>query len=65
MTEIIVAPEYTEAEASALMGLAKQTLRAYRARGTGLPYIKRGSRVFYRKSDVHEYVKGKLIIPGG
>ena len=64
MTEVVkVEPELTEQEAAAMMGLSVHSLRTYRVRGTGIPYIKRGHRISYRVEDVQEYVKGKLIRP--
>lgn len=64
MSETKVDYQLTPSEAAALMGLNVSSLTAYRSRGTGLPYIKRGGRIYYRQSDVMDYVKGKLIIPG-
>lgn len=64
MSETKVDYQLTPSEAAALMGLDVRTLTAYRSRGKGLPYIKRGSRIYYRQGDVMDYVKGKLIIPG-
>lgn len=64
MTIIKVEPEYTEREAADLLGIQPQSLRAQRSRGSGMPYIKRGTRVFYRQSDVHDRIKGQLVMPG-
>lgn len=59
--EIVVPPEYTEAEVAALTGLRRQTLRAYRCRKVGIPYIKRGNTIAYRQSDVHAYLQGERV----
>ena len=59
--EIVVPAEYTESEVALLTGFAMQTLRAYRCRKTGIPYIKRGNRVFYRKADVHAFLEGQRV----
>lgn len=59
--EIVVPPEYTEAEVAALTGLARQTLRAYRCRKVGIPYIKRGNTIAYRQEDVHAFLTGQRV----
>lgn len=42
----------TTEEVSALLFLAKGTLRNWRARRQNLPFIRAGRRVFYRRADV-------------
>jgi DNA-binding transcriptional MerR regulator len=59
--EIVVPAEYTEAEVAALTGLRRQTLRAYRCRKVGIPYIKRGNTIAYRQDDVHAFLQGQRI----
>ena len=63
MNTITVPLELDEHEAAAAMGLSVHTLRTFRYRGTGIPYVKRGTRVSYRKDDIDEYIKGKYIVP--
>ena len=61
VNEIYVEPEYTEAEVAALTGFAPQTLRVYRCRRKGIPFIKREGRITYRQSDVHAYLLGTRV----
>lgn len=63
MNTITVPLELDEHEAAAAMGLSVHTLRTFRYRGTGIPYVKRGTRVSYRKDDIDEYIRGKYIVP--
>lgn len=66
MSKKIVTTEayLTTEETAALVGLSKDTLKAYRSRNKGLPYIKRGGNIYYRQSDVVDYIRGKLVVPG-
>ena len=63
MNTITIPLELDEHEAAAAMGLSVHTLRTFRYRGTGIPYVKRGTRVSYRKDDIDEYIRGKYIVP--
>ena len=63
MNTITIPLELDEHEAAAAMGLSVHTLRTFRYRGTGIPYVKRGTRVSYRKDDIDEYLRGKYIVP--
>lgn len=37
------------------LGIAPITLQIWRSQGIGIPFVKQGTRVFYRLSDVHDY----------
>ena len=37
------------------LGLAPITLQIWRKQGVGLPFVKQGTRVFYRLTDVQDY----------
>lgn len=37
------------------LGIAAITLQIWRSQGIGIPYVKQGTRVFYRLSDVQDY----------
>jgi predicted site-specific integrase-resolvase len=63
MNTITIPLELTEQQAAEAMGLSVHTLRTFRSRGTGIPYVKRGTRVSYRKEDIDEYLIGKYIVP--
>jgi hypothetical protein len=52
--DIALPIQVAEALDTSLMGLAQM-----RYRGTGPKFIKRGSRVLYRWSDVSDYLDGK------
>lgn len=63
MNTITIPLELTEQQVAEVTGLSVHTLRTYRARKSVLPYVKRGTRVTYRKEDVDEYLRGKYITP--
>lgn len=58
-----VPPEVTEKVAAEMIGVTPGALRKARARGTGMPYVKRGHAVRYRLEDVKNYIKGTLTRP--
>jgi len=47
---------YTDAEAAALLNIAVQTLRQWRAQAEGIPFVKLGSSVRYRAKDIRAYL---------
>lgn len=53
----------TDTEVSAITGLAVQTLRKRRLRREGPPWLKIGSAVRYRLSDVEAYLEANRIDP--
>ena len=53
----------TDVEVSAVTGLAIQTLRKRRLRKVGPPWLKIGSAVRYRLSDVEAYLDANRIDP--
>ena len=58
----------TPKEVSEMVGLSISTLRDYRsARGQhyGPPFLKYGSRVFYRLSDVLSWIDARVTYHGG
>jgi hypothetical protein len=45
----------SEAEAGAFLGVSPHSLRDWRSRGVGPPFIKAGRRVVYRRADLEAY----------
>lgn len=45
----------TTAQLAKRLGIAAITLQIWRSQGIGIPYVKQGTRVFYRLSDVQDY----------
>jgi hypothetical protein len=43
-------------EAAARSRLAKQTMAIHRLRGTGCPYVKLGSRVYYYRDELDAWI---------
>jgi len=50
-------------QAARMLGLAVQTLRNYRCRRTGPPYVKVGRSVRYCRSTLSSYMKNHMIDP--
>ncbi len=44
-------------DAAELLGLAPKTLRNWRVRGFGPPFLRLGSRVKYRESDLQRFLE--------
>lgn len=56
----------TEADAAAFIGLSDATLRSWRARRQGPPYVRVGGRaVRYLLSDLIEWRQRHRVTPGG
>lgn len=52
----------TPAEVAEMLGVQEQTLTAWRARGRyGLPYIKIGRRIRYRRADVEAWLQERTF----
>jgi len=53
----------TEAEAAARLTAKVQTLRAWRHRQTGPPYLKLSGKIRYRVSDIDEFIETSRVVP--
>ncbi len=51
----------TPEEAARHLKMAKQTLARWRVEGTGPPFVRLGTRIFYRRSDLHAFVAGRVF----
>jgi hypothetical protein len=54
---------YSEQEVSSITGKPVQTLRNERHRRTGIPYVKWGKSVLYRKDDIEVFLSQNRINP--
>ena len=54
---------YTEEEFAALTGISKLTLKTWRSREEGPPYVKLGRMVRYSHKTVMQYIDGKTHSP--
>jgi|TARA_B110000902_G_scaffold61930_1_gene73160 hypothetical protein len=55
-----------QASAAAYLGLKPTTLQDWRTRGTvQLPYVKMGSRVFYRQADLDLFLESRIYTHTG
>lgn len=52
-----------EAEAAPLVRQNPRTLTVWRSQGKGPRYVKLGRKVFYRKSDLRDFVRAQTIDP--
>lgn len=50
----------TDVEAAAYLRHSPSTLRSWRCLGSGPPYVKLSGRVFYRQSDLDEYIEQRI-----
>jgi hypothetical protein len=55
---------WSEEHTAELTGLTKQSLRADRHRGTGLPYVKFGNRIRYSADHVLAFIAAHTVTPG-
>ncbi|PXW34064.1 UNVERIFIED_CONTAM: hypothetical protein DES50_102689 [Williamsia faeni] len=54
----------TETEVAQWLGMSTESLRADRARGVGLPFIKLGlRRIRYSADDVRDYLTARTVVP--
>lgn len=51
----------TGREAAEILKLSEQTLRIHRIKGGGVPFVKIGRNVRYRKSDIIDYVNARTF----
>lgn len=50
------------AEAAKRLGIAEQTLRKWRSKGSpSIPYVKLGSLVKYRREDIDEFIESSTV----
>jgi predicted DNA-binding transcriptional regulator AlpA len=61
---ILDEPLLPEDEAAREVKVKKQTMAAWRNRGQGPAYVKIGRLVFYRASDIREFVLSRVMRPG-
>lgn len=52
-----------DAEAAEILRQRTQTLAAWRCEKRGPPYVKIGRRIFYRRSDIAEWLGKQLHVP--
>jgi hypothetical protein len=50
----------TTAQLAKRLGIAAITLQIWRSQGIGIPFVKQGTRVFYRLSDVQDYERRNI-----
>jgi len=50
----------TTAQLAKRLGIAPITLQIWRSQGIGIPFVKQGTRVFYRLSDVRDYERRNI-----
>ncbi|WP_363800067.1 helix-turn-helix domain-containing protein [Lysobacter firmicutimachus] len=48
-------------QAAKYLGLAEQTLSNMRIQGRGPRYLKLGSRVFYTRADLDQYLRASIV----
>ena len=51
----------SEDELAELISVKTQTLQAWRSQKTGPDFVKLGKAVFYRKSDVEEWIAANVV----
>jgi DNA-binding transcriptional MerR regulator len=57
-------PLLDETPAAEQLGLPPRTLRTWRSRGKGPPFVRLGKRVKYRPQDLRAFVEQRLERPG-
>lgn len=63
MTSAAVTPLVTRSEAAEILGVSPQTLACWACNGRyGLPFVRIGRRVMYRKIDIEAFIQGNLIV---
>jgi hypothetical protein len=60
---ILDEPLLPDEEAARILKVKKQTPAAWRNRGQGPAYVKVGRRVFYRPSDLREWLESRVVRP--
>lgn len=54
-----------EQDLAAAFGVKSNTVASWRRNGDGPDFVQIGKRIFYRRTDVVEWVKGKVEFQGG
>jgi hypothetical protein len=62
---ILNEPLLPQDEAAQILKVKKQTPAAWRNRRQGPAYVKVGRRVFYRPSDLREWLESRVVRPDG
>lgn len=57
-------PQVNETEAAEFLNCRPQTLRGWRHRKTGPPYLKVAGKISYRVPDLEQYVEDSRVVPG-
>jgi Helix-turn-helix domain len=60
---ILDEPLLPDEEAARILKVKKQTPASWRNRGQGSAYVKVGRRVFYRPSDLREWLESRVVRP--
>lgn len=60
-----MAPGYGDtSESSVYTGIPEWTFRCWRSRGQGPPYIKVGTRCYYKFADLDEFMEARRVEAG-
>lgn len=63
MTSTTVTLLVTRAEAAEILGVSPQTLACWASNGRyGLPFVRIGRRVMYRRSDIEAFIEANLFV---
>ena len=63
-TEVSTKKKFVNTELAAkALGLSPGTLHNHRYNGTGLPYVKFGSRILYDVADILKYLEDHKVYP--
>jgi Helix-turn-helix domain len=63
MNVLLDEPLLSDKEAAAILCVAARTPSQWRLRGKGPRYVKYGKRVFYRRSDILEFIANNVVTP--
>jgi predicted site-specific integrase-resolvase len=55
----VVEPVFDTTSAAPLLGVKPGTLEVWRCKGIGPKFVKSGSRVIYRLSDINQYLESR------
>lgn len=55
---------WTAADVATTIDVTVETLAQWRQAGTGPNYVKLGKAVFYRRSDIAEWIDSSVTVPG-
>jgi excisionase family DNA binding protein len=51
----------TQTELAELIRVSERTLERWRVQGDGVPFVKLGRRVLYRRTDVEEWIASHVV----